>query len=243
MPGLDALLLSKGYTLPGQDANVITEPGGDPQIGGDISPLGRVLRLVQAHAQQDRVDEQQRQQKLQEQASTYRTLREAGYSPSKAHDAVMNGLLPKDAPGDTAADIKTAQEKLKTDAEITKSKAESTKLDAETGKIKADTAIVGEKKNTIESKILNKLAGGQELNAGEQKIYDDVIKKKNNGGLAELLSQMDNADPSGTVEQPAGTTKTTIGDPKVPVVSPDGKLGYVPQSKLEAAIKKGYKKR
>ncbi len=233
MPGLDAQLISQGYTLPGQDANVITEPGGAPQIGGDISPLARVAHLIQTHIAQQKIDDQEKQKKLTEQMDTYKTLRDAGYTPERAHAAVISGEIPSQAPD--GSPIKD-----------TKAQADIANTKATTEKTIAETSILGDKKSTIESKIMNKIANGEDLLPGEQKIYDDIIKKKNNGGLAELLSQLGTGGTSSDAtggETAATSTKVTPGDPQIAVTSPDGKQGYVPQSKLAAALAKGFKKR
>lgn len=222
--GLDALLLNKGYTLPGQDPNVITSPGGDPQIGGDISPMARLTRAVQVAVAKKKMDDQEKQKKLQEQMSNYQTLRDAGYSPEKAHAAAMSGDMPK-GPADSSITEEAT-------------KAKTGLVQAETKKTLAEADVVGTKKSTIESQIMNKLAQGLDLNPGEQKIYDDVIKKKNNGGLAELLSQInDNGTQEGT---PAAKNESVDAD--VPVIAPDGTRGKIKASKLSAALAKGFKR-
>lgn len=237
MPILDELL-RQGYTLPGAPRNVIQPDG---TAGMDQGPLANLSQGIQTFIAKQQLADQERQKKLKNQADTYKTLRDAGYTPEKAHAAVISGNLPDDIPGLSTSDEVDQAKLTESAANVEKSKADTIKTIAETGKINAETSVVGDKKNTIESQIMNKLANNLPLNDGEQKIYNDVIKKKNNGGLAELLSQMDNAGVG--VDTPAGTTKETVGDPQVAVTAPDGSQGYVPQSKLPLAIKKGYKKR
>ena len=120
-------LLSQGFTLPGQDANVIEEPGGTPQIGGDISPLARVNRYLQAQFAKKKMDDAERQKKMDDQLDTYKTLRQSGYSPAKAHAAVISGNLPKDIPEGPDAAGSTIDKTV-----------------ADTAKVKAETEVVGE---------------------------------------------------------------------------------------------------
>lgn len=230
MPILDELL-RQGYTLPGAPRNVIQPDG---TAGMDQGPLANLSQGIQTFIAKQQLADQERQKKLKNQADTYKTLRDAGYTPEKAHAAVISGNLPDDIPG-----LSTSDEVDQ--AKLTESAANVEKTKADTAKTVTETGILGDKKNTIEAKIMNKLANGETLNSGEQQIYNDVIKKKNNGGLAELLSQMDNGGVG--TDTPAASTKETVGDPQVAVTAPDGSQGYVPQSKLPLAIKKGYKKR
>jgi hypothetical protein len=220
--GLEQTLLSQGYTLPGAPRNTINPDG---SFGPASNPMMTIMKGIQTYMTQKKVQDQEKQKKMKESGDTYKTLRDAGYSPEKAHAAVISGDYPKDVPGLTIDDEKD--------------KASLEKTTAETGLLKAQTETTGLKKNTIESGIMNKLAQGIELNPGEQKIYDDVIKKKNNGGLAELLSQMDR-NSTGLEGTPANDNKSVDAD--VQVMSPDGVKGKIKASKLPAALAKGFKK-
>lgn len=214
--GLTETLVKAGYTLPGQDPNIITEEGGTPHIGATGDKLTTISRSLAASQAKQKKEEEDNRKKMEDQMSMYQTLRDAGYTPGKAHAAVLKGEMPDDLPGPTGKEKKAGLEAEKTEAEI--------------GKIKAETEVVGEKKNTVEAQILNKIARGEDLLPGEQKIYDDVIKKKNPSGLAALLGE------------DGGSDTPVIEDDMVPVISPEGKRGKVKRSKLEKAIESGFKK-
>lgn len=90
---------------------------------------------------------------------------------------------------------------------------------------------------TLEESIKTKVAEGQDLTAGEQKLYNDTIKraKSNSGSLAEILAGEDDDEETPVVEE------------FINVVSPDGKNGKFKKSVWEKRkvelLKKGYKKR
>lgn len=212
--GLTEMLINKGFTLPGQDPNIITSEGGDPQPGVTGDRLTTIARALQASAAQQKMKEQEKQKKVEDQMSMYKTLREAGYTPAKAHAAVIKGEMPKDIPGMTGKERDAGLEQEKTKAEI--------------AKIKAETDVVGTKKGDVESRILNKIANGESLLPGEEKIYEDVIKKKNPEGLANFLAAEDGVQPD---------------QEQVKLWSPAGKAVKAPKKNLEKLLKAGYKPR
>ena len=62
-------------------------------------------------------------------------------------------------------------------------------------------------------------------------MYEEVIKKDT--GLAGVLGNLGTEEPS----------SSTSPEAMVPVIAPDGRKGVIPASKLQAALKRGYKQR
>lgn len=208
-------LLEQGFVPAGTTPNVINAEG---NMIGKVStdPLSRLMRTLEASS----IKNQAKQEKLQadqaKKMDIYRTLREQGYDPKKAYEAAMNGTLPMEAPGETMKD--------QTDA------AGLEKTKAETEKIKK--GINTKTKEDLENEILDKVSKGLALSPGEQKIYDDVIKRRKEEG-----SDSVDAIITGKNAAPAGTANM------VPVYDPDGEPGFVPKEKLEAALAKGFTRR
>jgi hypothetical protein len=218
-----------------------THEGGSGAVGAIMSVLkGQKL-------QQDETIKKQQDQ-MKHRADMYKTLREAGYDPKSAYESVMKNQLAGPG-GEDAALIKDPKEKIL--AKIARGESLTTgeqdiydnvikKKAVDSGGNMLDQAIADNKAASTEktkqtttqlemqNKILEKVSSGKTLTVGEQKIYDDVIKKVNNNSGSDLSGMIDTSRGSGQM---------------VKVIAPDGTKGSIPQSKLAAALKAGYKKR
>jgi hypothetical protein len=164
--------------------------------------------------------EQRRQEQLKKgerQSDMYRTLRASGYDPEKAYEAVMKGELTP--PGEQA---RTSDELIK----------------EQDLKIKTSTAS----RKELEERITQKVANGESLTAGEQKFYDDVIKKK---GLSDLSSALQGAGGESIIPGAStGESADGFSDADyIPMSRPDGSKTRVHKDDMQKALKKGYKRR
>lgn len=202
-------LLEQGYVPAGVKPKVITEPGGTPG-NYQTDKLSTMLRGLEKFQKEEKAKEEERQKKLSKQVDMYKTLRDAGYEPNKAYEAVMKGI-------------------------------ELPQPDAE------DRTIP----RTQREKIIDKIARGEALSAGEQKVYDETIRHKDDSGnnLNSLLKdspkkedgQQDLAEALG--EKVGATDESMRGKDMVPVIAPDGTRGWIPIKKLKKALAAGYKTR
>lgn len=196
-------------------------------------PLSNLVRTLatQKLTIQDKL--KKKQEAAQKKADMYKTLREAGYEPKAAYEAVTKATLTEPGKEDFSLK-KTVKERIMDKI----AKGEDLLPGEQTiyndvikkkgnGLDELDTEIPGEsptQKKTRED-ILDKIARGTPLQPGEQKIYDEVIKKKSVTPAQDLNSIVNN------------------NEEMVPVVSPAGIKGSIPKSKLAVALKAGYKQR
>lgn len=105
-------------------------------------------------------------------------------------------------------------------------------------------------RNTTTQKILKKVADGVDLLPGEQKVYDDYIKKRStkseDDGLEDVLSP--NKKPAAKEQTPAELLLSTNHQKDdageyVPMTDPTGKNKKVHKDDVAKAIKAGWKKR
>lgn len=99
------------------------EPSGFSQASGILSTI---LQTMEA-------EEVKKQKKQEEKFDMYKTLREAGYDPRMAWDAMQRGDLPSEPPSSAAADTKAA-------ADLAETQARTKKLEAETENLKGSAA-------------------------------------------------------------------------------------------------------
>jgi hypothetical protein len=240
MADIERMLAAMGAVPSGTTPKTIFMDQADqePQYA-QTDPLSMLVRTLKAKQIESDAAIKKKQEAAEKKADHYKTLREAGYNPQDAYKAVMAGdLLP---PGeiDTSLQKKTTREKILD--KISKGEiltvGEQQVYD-DTIKHKTDESLdtiindkgvevsVDTKQKKTNEAILDKIAKGLTLTAGEKKIYDEVIKK---------------AQP-----KPEENLDTIIGAGKekmIAVISPGGKKGSVPASKLAAALAAGYKKR
>lgn len=203
-------------------------------------PLSNIARTLKARKLEIDAELKKKQEATQKKADMYKTLREAGYDPKSAYEAVVKGNLPVPGPEDNSLPKKSSREKILD--KIAKGETLSTgeqQVYDETIKHKEEGGSLDEAISGVSSgetptqkkmreQILDKIARGTPLTPGEQKIYDEVIKKKQASPAAQ-----ENLD----------TVINSQKDEMVAVISPTGVKGSVPKSKLAAALKAGYKKR
>jgi hypothetical protein len=250
MPWYDGLatMLNQGY-VPGGTTPQVSVDGGAPGYQGtdQISSLARAAQKMQAEFE---LKQKKEMEKLAKKIDMYKTLRESGYEPSKAHKAVESSELvvpaEVDAPFDTSE--KTTEDK------ILAKKAAGEKLTAGEEEIYQDKIIRPKNDegslNQLTAAILQKVAdyGYDSLKPGEKKVYEDYLKKNRPASI------WDGYDPGGDQEAvpeepkkasipPQAQVKPAEIDTMVPVISPDGKNGSIPKSKLARALKLGYKTR
>lgn len=207
-----------------------------------------------------------KQKKMKSDTDMYQTLREAGYSPQKAFDAVQSGKFPQSPGGDTLKEQKAGLYKER--------------VQAQTEDIKSRTEARTKNRSALQGKIIEKIINGAELSPGEQKIYDDLLKRKSGEGeLDEVLSgpkinatreqiMKDMSEgkeltpgaqkiynevikktgkTGGLEETLQGKNKQSAGNAgtqeMVAVVAPDGRRGMIPKIKLQSALKAGYRLR
>jgi hypothetical protein len=215
--GWQEMLAEQGFVPKGVTPKVY-----DPNTGGFNNqaedPLSRLMQTLQAASIQNQAKTEKLQKDNDKKLDIYKTLREQGYDPKKAYEAAMKNVLPIEAPGQTM--------KEQTEA----AGLERTK--AETDKIKK--GLVTKTKDEVENDIVGKVSRGEGLTAGEQKIYDDVIKKQKK-------SEGDSVDQ--ILNNKNGSSAPPAREDLVAVYNPSGQPGYVPKAKLNAALAQGYRKR
>jgi hypothetical protein len=203
-------LFEQGFVPAGATPQVIQEPGAKPGFQG-ISGLDQALRSLTRFQAQKQKDEEAAMEKRKNKMEMFKTLRESGYSSDKAFKAVREGI-------DIVGPPDTRLDDRKTQAEISAKEASTKKTLAEANKLEAENKNPVTSKSRLEAMILEKVANNKELTKGEQRIYDDVIKKKEqkSGGGLDFLDD-ENGEPGGI--------QTPQGKPGVNVTDPSGVVG------------------
>lgn len=219
-------LIPEGATLPGSPRKTILADDGS--VGGepgyyDTSKIGSLLRELQRVQIESAEVEQKRQEREQKKMDMYKTLRSSGYDPKRAFEAVQKGQFPDQSGGDTA-------EEQKTQAEVDLKKAQEGKTKAETDKIIKDSTSGSKTAAVLRQEIIAKVAKGEELTPGEQKVYDEVIRKY--GQKSDLSSIL------GDKKEASAATPEMV-----PMKDPAGKNKLVPKANVEKAKAKGWKLR
>ncbi len=211
-------LIPEGAVMAGQRPKVITSPEGEPGYH-QTDKLSTLLRGMEAFQAEAQVDEEARMKKAEKKFDMYKTLRSSGYDPARAFKAVGKMDLPDEPGGATDSERKA-------DAEVKKT-------EAQTEKIKKETDMMSVNKADLTKRILNKIANDEALTPGEQKVYDEVIKK-----YGKKSSLEEDLESGGAASKPA------TGDGEyVPMMDPKGKKKKVHPEDVEKALKKGWKKR
>jgi hypothetical protein len=155
--------------------------GSGSRIGDILSSLAEVNKTMQ-DAQTKEAEEKQKK------FDTFKTLRDAGYSSQQAYELILKGT------GLPAPEGEGNVEQQQKEANLAKTKAETEKI----GK---------EKTSSLRDRILGKVAAGEILLPGEQKIYDDTIKRRGDN-TDEVIDFGGGSDIPGTV--PAGARPTKL---------------------------------
>lgn len=197
-------LIAQGYTPPGAKQN-------------NIAPLlDSFSRGIDTFQQGQKMQEEEKMAKQKKRIDMYKTLRDAGYAPNKAYDAVKSNALP-DVPGEATIE----EQRVKSDYKV-----------AQTENLKAKTDYYQSKQPKISERILEKISDGEPLTAGEQQIYDETIKKPDSS-LAGIL-KAPKTEPAAKVNE----------EPQyVPMLTPDGKKKKVHKDDVKKALKQGWKLR
>jgi hypothetical protein len=195
-------------------------------------PLSNLVRTLK----KKQLDIEDATKKKQEAAAKkfdmYKTLREAGYDSKSAHEAVMKGLFPEEAGGETLKEQqgKVGIEKTEIQTEYYKSKIplgikeaeEKIKLiDAQIAKIDREVASVD---NPLEKEKKQKQI--DKLNA-QIELINSRVGQQDQGNI------LDEALGTGNIKQ----------EEMIPVSDPQGKPFKIPKSRLAEALKAGWKKR
>lgn len=227
--------------VPAGSAQKVVLPGTDQEPGYNATdPFSSLVRTIKNNQAQIDADIKKRQEEEKHKADMYKTLREAGYDPKSAYEAVLKGKLTPPGPEDTPLKQSLRDKILDKIAKGIALDPGEQKVYDETIKHKQDEDLLGnalgdnppaetESQKKMREKILDKIARNQPLTPGEQKIYDEVIKKRQAQNTAPV-DELGDAVEGGQEEM-------------VPMIAPDGRKGKMPKSKVAAALKAGYKKR
>lgn len=159
-------------------------PGRLTGRGGGGGIFDMVAGIVEKRKAEEEINQKKEIESKQRRIDMYKTLRDSGYTPAQAHKAVMEDKFP-DVPGQQTEDEKSdALNQQKTKAQINKEKALA-------GKYRKQTSLLTQKPEDLKEGILRKLANDEALTAGEQRIYDEVIKKSS--GESDIQQQIDEA--------------------------------------------------
>jgi hypothetical protein len=247
------ILAAMGAVPAGVQPKTVAEEGGEPG-NYDISTLGRVIRVLNQQKLKVEAETQKKMETVKKKMDMYKTLRDSGYDAKSAYESVIKNEMK--APGDNEdfSSIKSPTERIlnkmskgialssgeqKVYDETIKHKQPAVKnqelldesLKAKTDLTKAQAAKIKLNKTPnqqrMNEKILEKIANGTDLTPGEQKIYDEVIKKQAKSGSGDALSDILTPDNN---------------EEKVKVQHPDGRVGTILKSKLPAALAAGFKK-
>ena len=172
--GFQEILAEQGYVPAGMPPKQIDPSTGEAQNVG-AGAINRIAFTIRKLKQQQEEQQAAKQKQMMNMFDMYKTLREAGYDSKSANEAVMKNQMPVDMPG-----LATKEEK---------EKAETVKTEAETKKIEKETQLMTPNKSQLENRILDKIDKGVDLTVGEQKVYDDVIRKRKPADETDVFSE------------------------------------------------------
>ena len=173
---------------------------------------GGIMDLMAGLMQRQKIQEEEKLKKQKNKADMYKTLRDAGYEPKKAFEAVQAGQFPEEFGGETS------KEKV-ANANIDRLKAQTKKLTTQPSA-------------ALRARITEKVANGEDLTPGEQKVYDEVIRKYGQ-----------KSDLSSVLERKANKIDQTQQTEYVPMFDSQGNKKKVPKANVEKAKSKGWKLR
>lgn len=222
MSAVDALLQA-GYTPAGGPTNVVPVQGTDP-----LALMNQGLAAYQAQYKADQVAQQK---EMGRKLDMYKTLRDSGYQPADAYNAVIKNKMPEVAGGLTDKEKKIQAQTANINAAAGLRKAQTLKVNAETNVVN-----LAPNQKALTLKILTKIAGGQKLTTGEQKVYDEVIRKYGNRSALELA--LGGAADSSAAAGQAGTDTSGY----VPMLDPSGTPKRVHPEDVSKALAQGWKR-
>lgn len=202
-------LIAQGYTVPGAKQNNFS-----PVVDSLAEALGSFAGMKKQKAK-DAAEKQKNE------IDMYKTLRDSGYDPSSAYKAVREGKIT--GPGGETPKEKESAAKVKDLAATTTIKEKQ-------------ATMLTESQKGLTQRILNKIAEGTELTKGEQKVYDEVIRKYGNKSALEEALGLGSPDGS-------GSDSSAPVEQWVPMLDPQGNPKKVHVEDVQTAIKQGWKKR
>jgi len=147
---------------------------------GDLSyqqtdPLSRLVRGLQKYQQEHQLQIEKQQKETQNKSDMYKTLRESGYDSKTAFEAVKKSSMPTEPGGLTKQEKTTALEEKEKGVSIARKE--------------------------LEQKILEKVTAGEDLTPGEQKVYDEVLRRREESdGLDTVLKDKKTAAQTKKIE-------------------------------------------
>jgi hypothetical protein len=196
---------------------------------GSLTNLLGVLKTMQIE-KDDRI--KKKQEAVAKKADMYKTLREAGYDPKSAYEAVIKGNFPTEAGEETLKEqqgkvdiektvVQTDYYKSKIPLGIKEAEEKIKLIDAQIAKIDKETASVD---NPLEKEKKQKQI--DKLNA-QIELINSRVGQQDQGNI------LDEALGAGNIKQ----------EEMIPVFDPQGKPFKIPKSRLAEALKAGWKKR
>ena len=213
-------LIPEGAVMAGSKPKTILadDSGGGSAPGFfDTSQGGNMLRALEEYQVRTQMQAEKEMKKVSNRADMYKTLRDSGYEPRSAYDAVLNNEFPKEPGGKSGKEDKD-------EAVVGKLKAQTEREEATTKKIEKQTSVITRSGSDLKKKIMDKVAAGDDLTPGEQKVYDEVIRKY--GQKSTIPSK-----------------KKDEAAEYVPMIDPTGKKKLVPKQNVEKAKARGWKLR
>lgn len=214
------------------------------------SGFGRMVQTLSVMLESQRKAEEQRQEKMKKQADMYKTLRESGYDPKSAYDAVQKNQLP--GPGSEML----KEEKAK--SEIAKTQADTEKSKAETLKAQADASRGGKTPLTEQQMLTNKSKKQLAIQAirtgkafdprtGADAFVDFTNKDDVLAYIATLGVDLEDEQIQSELNNkfttsPEKATEKGTAEEKVLMKRPDGATVRIKASDVQAAIGTGYKR-
>jgi len=203
-------------------------------------PLSNIVRVLKKRQLDIEATQKKQQEAAQKKADMYKTLRDAGYEPKKAYEAVAKNQFPE--PGKEDFSLKKSPrdiilDKMSKGQVLTEGEQ---KVYDETIQHKEED-VANPTQVKMRDQILGKISRGEALTKGEQKIYDETIKKgaAKSGGQDNLDAILSNKNTTSAPDASVSDLSMR-GKDMVPVISPDGTPGWIPIKKLAAALKAGY---
>lgn len=212
-------LIPEGAVMAGSRPKVITEPGGTPGYH-QTDALSRLVRGLEKFQQQQKTQQEEQMKKQEKRMDMYKTLRDSGYDPSRAYKAVMANEFPDVPGGETAEEKKKELDIKQTEANIEQTKAETDKI----------------KTGSLQDRILAKVEAGDTLTSGEQKVYDEYIRKYGQKGSIEGIMEQ-------VPEEEGAPAKKDDKVGWVYMTTPEGKTKHVHPDDVKKGLKKGWKKK
>lgn len=215
-------LVPEGSVMAGNRPKVILadDSGGGSEPGYfDISKWGNLLRGVERFQAGIKAKAEEETKKQKSRMDMYKTLRDAGYDPKRAYDAVLDSKFPVGPGGETTEEKETEAKIKESEAKIEYYKKRGEKLETKP-------------EQKLRERIIEKVASGEELTPGEQKVYDEIYRKYGKkSDLEAVLGEKINKIDSGGKEE------------YVPMKDPLGNKKLVPKKNVEKAKARGWKLR